>query len=115
MDRRARAIESTCPYHISSLAPNTHGTPRATQGYLVATDPAHLVATLQAQRYEGLAARPAPTPGLLPALLDEEMGFVAVGGGGGARQGQGPEEVVEEAAAVGGGGGTRRRGGRRSD
>ena len=50
------------------------------QGFLVATDPPHLVAALQSRSYRHLKPRPPPTQGLLPALLDEEMGFAAAGG-----------------------------------
>lgn len=82
----------------------------------MATDPAHLVATLQARTYEGLAIRPAPTPGLLAGLLDEEMGFFAAAGGGAQQE---AAAVAAAGGGAGGGGGARagatRRRGLRSD
>lgn len=92
----------------------THTQPHRTlttkphKGFLVATDPAGLVPTLRARRYEGLTIRPPPTPGLLPALLDEEMGFTA-GGGGAPQQGEGAAEGAGAARAGGASRARRRR------
>lgn len=81
-ERKAKSqiqTESSSPTNqeFSRSHPHLHVS-SSSKGYLVATEPPHVLKSLQSyhQWHGRLKPRPPPTLGLLPALLNQEMGFL---------------------------------------